>query len=178
MKTNFFHSSLLLLFLDPGSEIRDPVFVKIRIRDKHPGSATLVYVQGFPASSSSPAINQLSNGGSSSSPYGMETSMLFPGQPFTSSSFIGSPAAQFTPVLSPGGGGGMSSSYSFPSSGSMLQPSAAGGGARPASFLRHADAKKHVGICCSWVCALIKEANKIFLIFISNFRYFVFVVDI
>ncbi len=34
MTTNFFHPSLLLLFLDPGS-------VKIRIRDKHPGSATL-----------------------------------------------------------------------------------------------------------------------------------------
>ncbi len=38
---NFFHPSLLLLFLDPGSEIRDPERVKIRIRDKHPGSATL-----------------------------------------------------------------------------------------------------------------------------------------
>jgi hypothetical protein len=34
--TNFFHSSLLLLFLDPGSGMD-----KIRIRDKHPGSATL-----------------------------------------------------------------------------------------------------------------------------------------
>jgi len=42
MKTNFFHSSLLLLFLDPGSETQDPGWVKIRIRDKHPGSATLV----------------------------------------------------------------------------------------------------------------------------------------
>ncbi len=41
MTTNFFHLSLLLLFLDPGSEIRDPGWVKIRIRDKHPGSATL-----------------------------------------------------------------------------------------------------------------------------------------
>jgi hypothetical protein len=30
-----------LLFLDPGSEIRDPGWLKIRIRDKHPGSATL-----------------------------------------------------------------------------------------------------------------------------------------
>jgi hypothetical protein len=41
MKTkNFFHLSLLLLFLDPGFEIRDPGWVKIRIRDKHPGSAT------------------------------------------------------------------------------------------------------------------------------------------
>jgi hypothetical protein len=29
----FFHPSLLLLFLDPGSEIRDPGWVKIRIRD-------------------------------------------------------------------------------------------------------------------------------------------------
>ncbi len=27
---------------DPGSEIWDPGWVKIRIRDKHPGSATLV----------------------------------------------------------------------------------------------------------------------------------------
>jgi hypothetical protein len=27
--------------LDPGSEIRDPGWVKIRIRDKPPGSATL-----------------------------------------------------------------------------------------------------------------------------------------
>jgi hypothetical protein len=26
---------------DPGSEIRDPGWEKIRIRDKHPGSATL-----------------------------------------------------------------------------------------------------------------------------------------
>ncbi len=45
----FFNPSLLLLFWirDPGSEIRDPAWVKIRIRDpgfrdKHPGSATLV----------------------------------------------------------------------------------------------------------------------------------------
>ncbi len=37
----FFHHSLFYLFLDPGSEIRDPGRVKIRIRDKHPGSATL-----------------------------------------------------------------------------------------------------------------------------------------
>jgi hypothetical protein len=36
MTTYFFHPSLLLLFLDPG-------WVKIRIRDKHPGSATLAY---------------------------------------------------------------------------------------------------------------------------------------
>jgi hypothetical protein len=33
MTTNFFHPSLLLLFLDLGSEIRDPGWVKIRIRD-------------------------------------------------------------------------------------------------------------------------------------------------
>jgi hypothetical protein len=39
MTTKFFHPSFL--FLDPGSEIRDPRWVKIRIRDKHPGSATL-----------------------------------------------------------------------------------------------------------------------------------------
>ncbi len=32
----FFHSSLLLLFLNPGSEIRDPGWVKIRIRDPDP----------------------------------------------------------------------------------------------------------------------------------------------
>ncbi len=37
----FFHQCVSLLFLDPGSEIRDPEWVKIRIRDKHPGSATL-----------------------------------------------------------------------------------------------------------------------------------------
>ena len=36
-----FHPCHLLLFLDPGSEIRDPGWVKIRIWDKHPGSATL-----------------------------------------------------------------------------------------------------------------------------------------
>ncbi len=40
MTTNF-HPSLLLLFLDPGSEIRDPGWVKIRIRNKHPGSVTV-----------------------------------------------------------------------------------------------------------------------------------------
>jgi hypothetical protein len=39
MKTNFFHPSLLLLFLD----LEDPRWVKIRIQDKHPGSATLGY---------------------------------------------------------------------------------------------------------------------------------------
>ncbi len=36
MTSNFFHPSLLLLFW-----IRDPGWVKIRIRDKHSGSATL-----------------------------------------------------------------------------------------------------------------------------------------
>jgi hypothetical protein len=41
-KVFFFHPSLLLLLLDPGSEIRD--WVKIRIRDKHhPGSTTLLF---------------------------------------------------------------------------------------------------------------------------------------
>jgi hypothetical protein len=73
MTTNFYHPSLLLLFLDPGSEIRDlgsgirdpgseirdprskirdpgseirdPGWVKIRIRDKHRGSATLSAAQ-------------------------------------------------------------------------------------------------------------------------------------
>jgi hypothetical protein len=41
--------SLTTIFFSPlsfvavlGSEIRDPEWVKIRIRDKHPGSATLV----------------------------------------------------------------------------------------------------------------------------------------
>jgi hypothetical protein len=44
LKTNFFSllSFVALLFLDPGSEVRDPEWVKIRIRDKHPGSATLL----------------------------------------------------------------------------------------------------------------------------------------
>jgi hypothetical protein len=37
MTTNFFHSSLLLLFLDSGSGMG-------RIRDKHPGSATLILI--------------------------------------------------------------------------------------------------------------------------------------
>jgi hypothetical protein len=36
MTTIFFHPSRFLLFLDPG-------WVKIRIRDKHPGSATLQF---------------------------------------------------------------------------------------------------------------------------------------
>jgi hypothetical protein len=39
-KTNFFSPlSFVAVF---GSGIRDPEWVKIRIRDKHPGSATLV----------------------------------------------------------------------------------------------------------------------------------------
>jgi hypothetical protein len=39
----FFFTSLFYLFLDPGSEIWDPGWVKSGsgIRDKHPGSATL-----------------------------------------------------------------------------------------------------------------------------------------
>jgi hypothetical protein len=46
MTTNFFPPSLLLRFLDPGSDILDPGWVKKSgpgIRDKHPGSATLYY---------------------------------------------------------------------------------------------------------------------------------------
>jgi hypothetical protein len=39
----FFHPFLFYLFLDPRSGIRDPGWVKIRIRDKHPGSATLFH---------------------------------------------------------------------------------------------------------------------------------------
>ncbi len=39
--TNFFlHPSLLLLILEQGSGIRDPGWVKIRIRDKHHGHCT------------------------------------------------------------------------------------------------------------------------------------------
>jgi hypothetical protein len=50
-KKILFHPSLLLLFLiwdpgsgirDPGSGIQDPEWVKIRIRDNHPRSATLL----------------------------------------------------------------------------------------------------------------------------------------
>jgi hypothetical protein len=40
MTKTFLNPSLLLLFLDPESGIRDPGWVKIRIQDKHPGSAT------------------------------------------------------------------------------------------------------------------------------------------
>ncbi len=47
MTTNFFHPSLLLLFLDPGPEIRDPGWVKIRIWDKNPESATLLIFTEF-----------------------------------------------------------------------------------------------------------------------------------
>ncbi len=38
-----FPSPLFVLLLDPGSEIRDSGWIKIRsgLRDKHPGSATL-----------------------------------------------------------------------------------------------------------------------------------------
>jgi hypothetical protein len=45
MTSNFFFTSLsLLLFLDPGSEIRDPGswMGKIMIRDNYPESATLL----------------------------------------------------------------------------------------------------------------------------------------
>jgi hypothetical protein len=45
MTTNFFSPSLLLLFLDPGSGMG-----KIRIRDKHPGSATLAGSSSNPGS--------------------------------------------------------------------------------------------------------------------------------
>jgi hypothetical protein len=51
MTTNFFHPSLLLLFLDPG-------WVKIRIRDNHPGSATLMKRKGTDAKN--PASIELS----------------------------------------------------------------------------------------------------------------------
>jgi hypothetical protein len=40
LTTNFFTLSFVAV-LNTGSEIRDPGYVKIRIRDKHPGSATL-----------------------------------------------------------------------------------------------------------------------------------------
>ncbi len=38
----FFDPSLLLLSLYTGSDVRDPGWTKIRFRDKHPGSATLL----------------------------------------------------------------------------------------------------------------------------------------
>jgi hypothetical protein len=53
LTTYFFHPCLLLLSLDPGSEIRDPEWVKIRIRGKHPGSATLDPDPGIPKASGS-----------------------------------------------------------------------------------------------------------------------------
>jgi hypothetical protein len=41
LTTNFFSTlSFVAVFV---SEIRDPEWVKIRIRDKHPGSATLIF---------------------------------------------------------------------------------------------------------------------------------------
>jgi hypothetical protein len=40
--TNFFHPSLLFLFLDPGSGMGKNQDPGSGIRDKHPGSATLV----------------------------------------------------------------------------------------------------------------------------------------
>jgi hypothetical protein len=47
MTTNFFHPSLLLLFLDPGSEIRDPGWVKISVADPR-SSASLTPGSGIP----------------------------------------------------------------------------------------------------------------------------------
>jgi hypothetical protein len=47
MKTNLFLPLSFVAVLDPGSEIRDPGWVKIWIRDKHPGSATLVIKKNF-----------------------------------------------------------------------------------------------------------------------------------
>jgi hypothetical protein len=41
-KKNFFTSPCFFGIRDPGSEIRDPGWEKIRIRDKHLGSATLL----------------------------------------------------------------------------------------------------------------------------------------
>jgi hypothetical protein len=38
---------LLVLFLDPGSEIQDPGWIKIRIQAKYPGSATLLLTKGI-----------------------------------------------------------------------------------------------------------------------------------
>jgi hypothetical protein len=43
--TNFFHLSLLLLFLDMGFEIRDPRWIKSMIQDKHPGFSTLLFTK-------------------------------------------------------------------------------------------------------------------------------------
>jgi hypothetical protein len=52
MITNFFSPlSFVTVFgsgiRDPGSEIRDPGWVKIRIRDKHPGSTTLLWIRNY-----------------------------------------------------------------------------------------------------------------------------------
>jgi hypothetical protein len=41
-QTKNFPPPLLVLLLDPGSEIWDPGWIQIRIRDQHPGSATLL----------------------------------------------------------------------------------------------------------------------------------------
>jgi hypothetical protein len=38
---NIFPLTLLVLLLDPGSEIRDKNQIRIPVRDNHPGSATL-----------------------------------------------------------------------------------------------------------------------------------------
>jgi hypothetical protein len=54
MTTNFFFSPLSFVAVfgsgirDLGSEIRDPGWVKIRIWDKHPGSATLLGTAALP----------------------------------------------------------------------------------------------------------------------------------
>ncbi len=55
------NSSLLLLFLDTDSRsgIRDPKWVKIRIRDKHPLSATLPKTNGKSNSSTKYAVIQV-----------------------------------------------------------------------------------------------------------------------
>ncbi len=45
-RTKNFPPFSLVLLLDPGSGIRDPGWIKIRIRNKHPGSATL-HTTGF-----------------------------------------------------------------------------------------------------------------------------------
>ena len=46
MDEKIFFPPLLVVLLDPGYEIRDPGWIKIRIREKHPGSATR-FVSGF-----------------------------------------------------------------------------------------------------------------------------------
>ncbi len=71
MTTNFFHPSLLLLFLDPRSGIRDPGWVKIRIRDKHPGSATLG--RGVRFNSPSPLVVPMGGGGGGEAPYALKS---------------------------------------------------------------------------------------------------------